>query len=100
MKPEIRVLKEESSRIKIAFPYNPTFVERVKAIKGRKYHQEGNPPQADWSFPNSNGIFEKILLEYGIKEIGLDYFQYWKHKRTIFGYFKLSTIDRLNKERN
>ncbi len=45
------------NRISVSSSDNPNFVQRVKFIKGYKYHPEGRC----WSFPNTNGTLEKIL---------------------------------------
>jgi len=47
--PEINIKKGESGETKVSFPYNPAFVEKIKTIKGRKWHPEGKY----WSFPNT-----------------------------------------------
>ncbi len=52
----ITVSKEGSSRITVAFPYNPYLVEKVKTIPAHRWH----PKEKYWSFTNSNGTLRKI----------------------------------------
>jgi len=55
---KIKVEKEDSQKIKVIFPYyNPSYVSKIKTIEGYKWH----PEEKYWSFPNTNGILEKIL---------------------------------------
>jgi hypothetical protein len=37
----IRIVKEEPAKIKVTFPYNPTYVEKIKEFKGNWWHPEG-----------------------------------------------------------
>ena len=53
----IAISKNSSGKITVAFSYKPEFVVKVKTISDRRWHTEGK----HWSFPNSNGILEKIL---------------------------------------
>ena len=32
----IRILKEESGRVRVSFSYNPVFIEKLKLIKGHQ----------------------------------------------------------------
>ena len=50
-------VRREDGFIKVAFPYNPDYVEKIKSIKGHRWH----PEEKYWSFPNSDGILERIL---------------------------------------
>jgi len=68
MKPEIRILKEESGRIKVSFPYNPFLVEKVKAIEGRRWH----PEEKFWSVPNTPDVLEKLLRIFGDEKVYID----------------------------
>jgi hypothetical protein len=53
----VNITKNDSGIIVVTFPYNPLLVEKVKTVPGRKWHPEGK----HWSFPDSDGILEKIL---------------------------------------
>ncbi len=55
--PEINIKKGQSGEIRVSFSYNPSFVARVKTIKGHRRH----PWEKYWSFPNTDGTVEKIL---------------------------------------
>jgi len=71
MKPEIRILKEESGRIKASFPYNPInpiFVEKIKATKGRRWH----PEERFWSLPNTPDVLKELLRIFGDEKVYLD----------------------------
>ncbi len=60
-------IRKENRLIKVTFPYNPDFVQRIKSIKGHHRHPEGRY----WSFPNTNGTVEKILKVFEGEEIQL-----------------------------
>ncbi|MDI6734739.1 MAG: hypothetical protein QME42_00865 [bacterium] len=57
-----------SNRVIVAFPYNPSYVEKVKSIKGHRYHPEGKY----WSFPDSDGIVEEIVAVFQGEKINID----------------------------
>ena len=63
----ITLSKDASNRLIIAFLYNPLLIEKVKNILGHQWH----PGKKYWSFPNSNGILEKILKAFEGEEIHL-----------------------------
>ena len=48
---KVKVSKDNSGRLTVAFPYNPSLVVKVKTIEGYKWH----PDKKHWSFPNVNG---------------------------------------------
>jgi len=64
----IHISSHPSSRMIISFPYDPLLVEKVKTIEGRRWH----PIEKYWSFPNSDGIVERILKVFEGEEIHLD----------------------------
>jgi len=68
LKPGIKILKLDSDRLSVSFPYNLIFVEKIKTIKGRRWH----PDSKYWSFPNTNGTLEKILKIFEGEKIHLD----------------------------
>jgi len=52
----------------VSFPYNPQFVEKIKTIKGHRWHSE----EKYWSFPSSNGTLEKIFKVFESEKIYID----------------------------
>ncbi|MEK6589757.1 MAG: hypothetical protein AABZ11_03685 [Nitrospinota bacterium] len=65
----VTVNKDETDRILVSFQYNPFFVQKVKSIKGYRRHPAGKY----WSFPNTDGILEKILKSFEGEETHLDH---------------------------
>lgn len=57
-----------SGRITVTFPYDPEFVMKVKTIPGHRWH----PAEKHWSFPNTDGTLEKILMVFEGEEIHID----------------------------
>ena len=57
MRDPIKISKDASGRITVAFSYDPAYVAKVKTIEGYRWH----PKEKHWSFPYSDGILEKIL---------------------------------------
>jgi len=56
--PKINIRKDESGEIRVSFSsYQSILVKKIKNIKGGRWH----PDEKYWSFPNTNGIFTKIL---------------------------------------
>jgi len=68
MKSEIRVQNADFREIRVTFPYNEAFVQRVKSITGRRWH----PEEKYWSFPNNIGTLEKILEVFEGEKIYID----------------------------
>ncbi len=68
MTSKIRVERGESHRIKVSFPYNPVFMEKIKSIKGRRWH----PERKYRSFPHSDSVLEKLLLIFADQEVYVD----------------------------
>lgn len=64
----IKILKGELDRIRVFFPYNPTFVKKIKTIEGRQWHSD----RKYWSFPNTNGTLKKILKAFDGEKIHID----------------------------
>jgi hypothetical protein len=60
--------KDLSGRIVVSFPYDPSILTKIKTIEGRRWH----PAEKHWSFPNTDGIVEKILKVFGDKEVQID----------------------------
>ena len=57
MKQSVKISEDTSGRIIVDFSYNPVYIEKVKAIKGYKWH----PKEKHWSFPYSDGVIGRIL---------------------------------------
>jgi len=55
-------------KITVLFPFNPAFVEKIRAVAGRRWH----PEEKYWSFPDDNGTLEKILEAFKDEEIQID----------------------------
>jgi len=54
---KVKILKDREDNLMVSFPYNPQFVDKIKTIRGHRWHPEGRY----WSFPISNGKLDKIL---------------------------------------
>lgn len=57
LKRAIKISKLGQDRIAVSFFYNPIFIQKVKTVKGYKWH----PVEKCWSFPYTNDTLEKIL---------------------------------------
>ena len=68
MKQSIKISKDPSGRITVAFSYKPVYIEKVKAIKGYKWHLK----EKHWSFPCSDGVINRILSIFKGEKIELD----------------------------
>jgi hypothetical protein len=64
----IQISNDSSGRIIVSFPYDPLFVAKVKTIDGRRWH----PVDKHWSFPNKDGILEKILKVFEDQKVQID----------------------------
>ncbi len=64
----VTINTDSSGRIKVAFHYDPQLVQKVKTIDGRKWHKD----EKYWSFPDSDGLLEKILEVLEGEEIHID----------------------------
>ncbi len=54
---KVKVSKDNSGRLTVAFSYNPLLIEKVKTIEGYNWH----PDKKHGSFPNVDGTLDKIL---------------------------------------
>jgi len=68
MKHSVKISKYPSGRITVDFSYNFVYIEKVKAIKGYKWHLK----EKHWSFPCSEDILEKILSVFDGEDICID----------------------------
>ncbi len=64
----IKISKDTSGRITVAFSYNPTHVAKIKTIKDYRWH----PKEKYWSFPYSEAVLEKILSVFDGENIHID----------------------------
>jgi hypothetical protein len=48
----VEIKKGAVNRVIVTFPYNPEYVEKIKTIKGHRWH----PEEKHWSLPDSDGI--------------------------------------------
>jgi hypothetical protein len=60
--------KDASGEILVSFPHDPLLVQKVKTIDGRRWH----PAEKHWSFPQLDGMLEKILKVFGDKEVQIN----------------------------
>jgi site-specific recombinase XerD len=67
---KVKILKdrENNFNLMVSFPYNPQFVEKIKTIKGHRWH----PEEKYWIFPNSEGILKMILKVFEGEKIYID----------------------------
>ncbi len=63
----VEIKKGLDNRIIVAFPYNPSYVEKVKTIKGHHWH----PEEKCWSFPDEKGIVEEIVTVFEREKINI-----------------------------
>jgi len=65
---KIKVLKDREDNLMVSFPYNPQFVQKIKTIKGHRWH----PGDKYWPFPGTNETLERILKVFEAEEIYID----------------------------
>jgi len=65
---EMIEVRKDGERIKISFPYNPTYVTKIKTIEGYSWHSE----EKCWSFPQDDGILKKIVSIFEGEKIDID----------------------------
>ena len=68
MKHSVKIGRDTSGRITVAFSYNPVYIEKVKAIKSYKWR----PKEKHWSFPYSDGAIDRILSIFKGEKTELD----------------------------
>src|SRR3990167_5792486 len=65
---KVKVSKDTSGKITVAFPYDPSRISKIKTIEGHKW----NPDKKHWSFPDSEGVLHKILKIFGQEQVHID----------------------------
>ncbi len=68
MTTEIKVSDIGDNRMMVTFPYNPTYITKIKTIKGYKWH----PERKYWSVPSDDGILERIRSIFNGERIYVD----------------------------
>ena len=68
MMARIHISNDASGRIMVSFPYDPSIVTKIKTIEGRRWH----PAEKHWSFPNLDGMLNKILTVFGNENVQID----------------------------
>lgn len=64
----VKVSRDTSGKITVAFPYDPSRISKIKTIEGHKW----NPDKKHWSFPDSDGVLHKILKAFGQEQVHLN----------------------------
>jgi hypothetical protein len=55
----VSINSDDSGGTKVAFPYNPDYVSKIKTVPGHKWHPEGKY----WSFPFSKQAEEEVDID-------------------------------------
>jgi len=64
----IKIRKGESGRVTVTFPFNPTYVAKIKTVEGRRWHPEGKY----WSFPPDNAVVKRIASLFEGEKLDID----------------------------
>jgi len=64
----VMIGRDASGNIKVTFDYNPTHVERVRTIPGRKWH----PEEKYWTFPLSRQSLSQLWSVFSGEKIDVD----------------------------
>ncbi len=65
---EIKISEMVNGRIGVTFPYNSSYITKVKTIEGYRWH----PDKKCWSFPSGDGNLERILSVFYGERIDID----------------------------
>ncbi len=65
---EIKISEMVNGRIGVTFPYNSSYITKVKTIEGYRWH----PDKKCWSFPSSNDTLRRILSVFNGERIDVD----------------------------
>ena len=87
----IRITTAQQEKIAVALPYNPTYIKRIKSIKG--YHW--NPEQKCWIFPKSDNVMRKLLGLFRNENVWIDpSLRREKEDNTIFETLRKEMVSR------
>jgi len=64
----IRIITAQQGKIAVALPYNPTYIKRIKSIKGYRW----NPEQKYWIFPKSDNIVKRLFDIFKSENVWID----------------------------
>ena len=64
----INILRSDPDTLRVSFPYNFAFIERIKPINSQKWQ----PDSIYCSFPNTVETLEKILRVFEDKKVYID----------------------------
>ena len=68
MTSKIKIGKMANGRIGVSFPYKPSYIVKIKNIRGYRWH----PEEKYWSFPSEEDILEKICSVFNGERINVD----------------------------
>ncbi|PIP12167.1 MAG: hypothetical protein COX49_07035 [bacterium (Candidatus Stahlbacteria) CG23_combo_of_CG06-09_8_20_14_all_40_9] len=64
----VKITKEQSGEIIVTLAYNPTYIKKLKKIRGHRW----NPEQKCWVFPCSDDVVKKLLILFKDENIWMD----------------------------
>ena len=64
----ITIKHDTEGRLKVALPYSPDRVEKIKAILGRRWNKEGKV----WTVPNEPGMVERLVDLFSEDKVKVD----------------------------
>ncbi|MEE9151225.1 MAG: tyrosine-type recombinase/integrase, partial [Thermoplasmata archaeon] len=65
---EIKISEMANGRMGVTFPYNPSYIAKIKTITGYRWH----PEEKCWSFPSNNDTLRRILSVFNGERIDVD----------------------------
>lgn len=65
---KIKINKGQSGKTEVTVPYNPTYIKKLKGIKGHRW----DPEQKCWTFPNSDDVIKKLFDIFKGKDLRVD----------------------------
>ena len=64
----IQIKSGEAERLKLLIPYDATWVAKIKAIPGRRWH----PKEKCWSVPRSENMVERLVSLFGEEQVKVE----------------------------